>query len=88
MHTFYVDVPDNSTVTVSVMYLEQLDPILGLADELFRTEASCEVEPRASIGEVNCTTLTVPVTLENGSHLEMTFYVFVGPTRTRTGTGS
>ena len=68
---------ESSTITVSVTYVEDFVPIAELAYELFRTEFDCSDEPRALIGEVNCKTLTVPVTLVNRSPLTATFSVSV-----------
>lgn len=50
-----------------------------LADELFRVNCTPGDEPLASIGEVNCTNLTVPVTLDNTrSAVESWFEVSAG----------
>lgn len=50
-----------------------------LANELFRVNCTPGDEPLASIGEVNCTNLTVPVTLDNTrSSLESWFEIYAG----------
>ena len=50
-----------------------------LADELFRVNCTPGDEPLAGIGEVNCTDLTVPVTLDNTrSSLRSWFVIYAG----------
>ena len=50
-----------------------------LIDELFRVNCTPGDEPLASIGEVNCTNLTVPVTLDNSrSSLRSWFVIYAG----------
>jgi hypothetical protein len=80
VQTVTVPVNENSTVGVIVGDKDVLDETEGdegnLALELFRVDCTPGDEPRASIGEVNCTNLTVPLILDNTrSAVETTFTV-------------
>jgi hypothetical protein len=78
--TVSVPVSENSTVGVIVGDKDVLDETEGeegnLALELFRVDCTPDDEARASLGEVNCTNLTVPLILDNTrSAVETTFTI-------------
>jgi LPXTG-motif cell wall-anchored protein len=70
--TFLIGVAENTKVLVQVADLAQ-----GAgASETFQVDCQPGDEPRASIGEVNCANLTVPLTLDNSrSSVERSFFV-------------
>jgi hypothetical protein len=76
--TIPVPVTENSTVRVGVADADAPDEFEGqLARELFRVDCTPGDGPNASIGEVDCTTLTVPVTLDNtSSAVETVFLIY------------
>ena len=69
VRTVLVRVGENSTVMVSVGDEDVLQETEGqegqLVDELFRVDCTSGDGPLATVGEVTCTSLTVPVTLDN-----------------------
>jgi LPXTG-motif cell wall-anchored protein len=67
VQTIQMPVTENLPVVilVSVDAPESEDEGRALTWELFRVDCTPGDEPLASIGEVNCTNLTVPVTLDN-----------------------
>jgi LPXTG-motif cell wall-anchored protein len=82
--TVLVPVPENSEVSISVDLYSEDDPADGSWSEFFRTGVDCQPggEPRASIGDVNCTNLTVAVTLDNTqSPVQTIFGIVAGDTR-------
>ena len=80
VQTVLVPVTENSAVRVAVGDEEVLDETEGengyLALEVFPVDCTPGDEPRAGIGQVDCTSLTVPVTLDNTrSPVETTFVI-------------
>jgi hypothetical protein len=75
--------PAREVQTVRVPIIENLEAFVAvetgdrtLAWELFQVDCTPGDEPRASIGAVNCTNLTVPVTLDNtSSAIRTTFLI-------------
>jgi LPXTG-motif cell wall-anchored protein len=69
VETFLVPVVENVLVHVGVEANGQAEDgyegVVGLAFESFQVDCTPGDEPRASIGEVNCANLTLPVTLDN-----------------------
>ena len=81
VQSFPIPVAENSDVFVQVAERVQGEEGEGLvavvvAKEFIRVDCASGDEPRASIGDVNCTNMTVPVTLDNiRSPLETGFRV-------------
>ena len=82
VQTVRVPVTENLEVVVTVVDEDVLEATDGeegtLAAEMLQVDCTQGDEPRASIGEVNCSNLTVPVNLDNTrSPLETTFTILV-----------
>ena len=69
MLVVWVPIAEDSSVLVAVVDQDVMEETEGeegeLALKLFRVDCKTGRVPRASLGELNCTNLTVPVTLDN-----------------------
>jgi hypothetical protein len=82
VRTVLMPVTENSAVEVFVGHGAEE---VFLVDELFRVDCTPGDEPRASIGEVSCTNLTLPVTVDNSRSPVETLFGIVATTEDEDG---